>query len=162
MMSDNYRRLDDLMRRELDAVERLGAVLEEEQGVLKVRDVEGMQRVVAEKQALVAQLEVYAREREGLLKRAGFSADKAGFAAFLANAGALAAPLDGLWCRLRETLKSCQAQNLVNGQILEANRRRAQDSLAILLGKPAEQRTGTYNRNGYSSMSLGGRTFAKA
>jgi len=163
MVSDSHRRLGELMQSEIDAVGRLRAVLEREFSALKGRDVDGIERVVAEKQTLIGELERYGSERENLLKREGCTPDKLGFQAFLGRAGgAVARILSERWEHLREELKACQAQNLVNGQVLEANRRTTQQTLALLLGKPPAQQVRTYDRSGSTSLNLGTRTFAKA
>jgi len=162
MSSQYHQQLSELMQRELDTVAQLQQLLEQELTLLRQRDATALQQIAAEKGALVEQLEGYGRDRAALLGGAGYSADRAGLQAFISGAGSVTVPLSTMWEHLRQALKRCQTQNLVNGQVLEGSRRGAEQVLAILRGSAIGARTATYTRQGQTRALPGGHTFARA
>lgn len=150
-----------MMQRESEAVGRLLALLRAEEQALAERKVDEIERITGEKQALLGDLESFGQARERLLSAAGLSADREGFEALLARADTgIKSELDSAWSALRDDLAACQEQNLKNGQVLEANRRLANDVLSILLGN--RENTELYGRDGTTTQGRGNHTYAKA
>lgn len=149
-----------LLSSEQAQVAELTALLQREADALATRDSELMAAIAQEKGHLLAQLEGVARQQQGVIERAGFPAGRAGLAQLLT--AAKSAPLSAAWSELEVQLRTCQSQNQINGQILEANRRQAQQLLSILLGdgaSPAELYTAKGNTT-FSSATTQTRTKA--
>lgn len=127
------------LQRELDGMNRLEAVLGQEQDALRRRDAQALSTLAGEKQRLVDEIELPGRERQALLQ--GTAGDVGH--TLIATRPALQA----LWQELQGAVQRCQAQNQVNGILLEKGRQQAQQLLALLLGQPAQQEP-LYNARG--------------
>jgi flagella synthesis protein FlgN len=93
------------------------------------------------------QLEQLGRQREQLLKAAGFPAGKSGLEAFIANHDEQEAlPVQQLLEKLREVAKICRDNNQINGGIVNVNRQHLARALTILRGRDPE--TGAYGPGG--------------
>lgn len=160
--SEGYRRLDELMGRESECVSRLLAVLQREHDALKVRDSSVLDGVVAEKQALMAELEGCGEERFELLRQAGFMADRTGLEAYLDQAeGGLRQRLTAGWEQLQDGLRQCRAQNQTNGMLLESNRHHVKKALAVLTGGQPQD-VELYDKHGGISPGNGAHAVLKA
>ena len=149
------------MHRENDVVARLYQLLKTEFDQLSRRDIERIEETLEAKQALLSELEALSEMRYRILAENGFSADKDGHDAFINSVeGSGGDALRASWQALQQTLEDCQQQNQVNGQVLEASRRGAEQALAVLLGKDGTQPT-LYNEKGSTEPSLSGRSHIK-
>lgn len=152
-----------LLTRESAGVERLWAVLQAEHEALARRDAEALDRLVADKQQCIAELEQVGQEQRQLLEAAGLAPDRAGLETLLQRVpGGAGEALRAAWDSLHQRLAECQRQNVANGRLLEGNRRFAQQALAALLGTEGGATTELYDRGGATSLARGNRSYAKA
>lgn len=143
---------------------RLLTVLVTEHEAIARRDTDALQQAVADKQTLLAQLEVSHGCRLQLLQTAGLQAGTEGFDTLLAgcSGGQGHVELASLWTRTKTALESCQRQNQINGAVLESSRRATHRALSILLGGQAEA-SELYNQLGKATTSpFGGNRVIKA
>jgi flagellar biosynthesis/type III secretory pathway chaperone len=155
--------IQELLTRESAGVERLWVVLKSEHEALSRRDVEALDRFVAEKLQCITDLEQIGREQRQLLEMAGLVPDRTGLEALLQRVpGSTGEALRAAWQSLHQKLAMCQQQNLTNGRLLEGNRRFAQQALTALLGTDGGTVTELYDRGGATSMARGNRSYAKA
>jgi len=154
--------LGDLLQQELEAAVRLRVVLTTEHEAIARRDTDTLEQAVAEKQALLTQLEQSHKQRLALLSASGLDADPDGFATLLARCAGSGYDWSSRWEELKENLIACQRQNQVNGAVLENSRRTTHRALSILLGGQTDSPE-LYNQTGKATPSqLGGSRIIKA
>lgn len=154
--------LEQLLQQEQEAATRLFAVLKAEHEAIARRDTDTLQQVVADKQALLTQLEDSHSQRLQLMQAAGLNSDRDGFDTLLGRCTASGHDLHSSWSELKGSLTSCQRQNQLNGAVLESSRRSTHRALSILLGGQADSPE-LYNQTGKSTPSvLGGNRVIKA
>ncbi len=155
-----HEQLQFLMERENKALEELLGALEAEHEALRAAQLESLAVAVGDKQRLLVELGELEVQRASLLGRVGQPSDKAGLAAFLAEAdGTVAEKLQVSWGRTQALLDACARQNRTNGQWVDAGRKHVQQALSILSGS-AEQ-TELYDQKGSTHLPVGNRTYAK-
>lgn len=132
-------RLDEILGREIECVTALACVLEAEKEALAGRDPHALEETAKDKQCHIEELGELDRRRTELLKAAGFAADRAGLENCIQWCDA-DGPLLDRWRQLVSLLEKCRDQNLANGSLVELNRRRAEQVLAILRGQQADTR----------------------
>jgi flagella synthesis protein FlgN len=155
-------RFHHLIQNEKEQVSRLLALLKQEEAALVKRDVDGMEKAVAEKQLVIAELEKLAVERSNVLVVNGFSDDKQGFEGYLSSLDeASSSTVQQQWEELQELLRTCQHQNQANGQILESSRRNTEKALSLLIGRAGESDTRLYNEKGTTNRSIGSKSHVK-
>jgi flagellar biosynthesis/type III secretory pathway chaperone len=126
------------LQREIQAGGQLLEILRREHQALTGNDPAFLNQVVAQKGELVAVMEACGRERNGLLRGAGFGIDRAAIEQLLNRDDPQRQ--NGIqrdWARLLEIGAECQRQNLVNGIIIQAGQQQTRQALAILRGQPA-------------------------
>lgn len=117
------------------AATKLLQALESERTALTERRAADFETAVCEKQQHVAALEGVEREVRTLL-----GVPKADNIEMVLQRAGIAAghPAARLRDELRKLIAQCQRQNLINGKIIDLNRRQTQDLLGTLLGQPIQ------------------------
>jgi flagella synthesis protein FlgN len=139
--------LSAILQAELNHGAKLALILKQERDALSAAELNQIQYLTKEKQPHVVQLEQLGRQREQLLKAAGFPAGKSGLEAFIANHDEQEAlPVQQLLEKLREVAKICRDNNQINGGIVNVNRQHLARALTILRGRDPE--TGAYGPGG--------------
>jgi flagella synthesis protein FlgN len=113
--------------------QRLLELLDEEFQALGERDLARLEKLLADKQPLLAQLDQHGRQRSHLLASLQLSADRAGLLQFAERF----APGQELLERsdeLGELLEHCKEANERNGRLIRANRASVGSMLGILRG----------------------------
>lgn len=125
-----------LIQQQSECAAQLHNTLLAEAAALTARDIEAIQRHALEKSEQTGRMEQLAQEQRRLLEGAGLPFSAEGFSTFIDRlAPALAAKLHQAQQQLKTALEACQRQNLVNGNIIAANRQSAESALAILRGQ---------------------------
>lgn len=127
-------RLNELLRAEYACAGQLQSVLQAESDALQTRDLDGLERLVSEKNLIMRQLEQLTADKQRLLAEYDRGNDPAGIEACIAWCDDTGQLRRG-WQSLLKRLRNCQQQNRINGITLESNRRHAQQVLGILRGQ---------------------------
>lgn len=147
MSMNALQQLSAILQAELNHSSKLALILTQERDALSAADLNQIQYLTQQKQPHVVQLEQLARQREQLLKAAGFPAGKSGLEAFIANHSEQeASPVLQQLQKLREVAKVCRDTNQINGGIVNVNRQHLVRALTILRGRDPE--TGAYGPGG--------------
>ncbi|AOE86563.1 flagella synthesis protein FlgN [Pseudomonas sp. TCU-HL1] len=112
---------------------RLLELMDEEFQVLGERDLVRLEKLLADKQPLLAQLDQHGRQRSQLLASLQLSADRAGLEQ-LAARSPLGRDLLDRSEELGQLLDRCQSINERNGRLIRANRASVGNMLGILRG----------------------------
>jgi flagellar biosynthesis/type III secretory pathway chaperone len=131
-----YRRLEDLLDREIEAARTLAAALAAERTALTGQSPDAVQQAAADKTRILAAIEELDAERRTLCPTASIPG--------------LAATVAERWRALLELMTGCRTANEVNGHIIHVRQHQVRQLLDIVRGGPAI----TYNPQG--------KTFAKA
>ena len=86
MSMNAMQQLSSILQSELNLSSQLSQLLQQEREALKNADLNQLQLLTQQKQPHVVQLEQLGRQREQLLKAAGFPGGKAGLSLFVAHA----------------------------------------------------------------------------
>ncbi len=148
------------LREELAGARRMLEILEEEQRALKQQDLPAMEAAAQAKLAHHGEWEAMAARRNGLLRMAGFTADRDGLTACIAWCDQ-AGKLDGLWQELAALLDTCRRLNRSNGLAVELCQKQVGDALAILHGGPPAG-TPVYDASGTAAPRGEGRSLGSA
>lgn len=128
-----------IMLAELDAATSLLALLEQERQALIKSDFVTINEMNTQKQPFIVELERLGRNRDALLKMAGFPAGKQGMDAFVDNQDAATqSRLTDTLNHLKQAAKVCRSNNQINGGIVNVNRQFLVRALNILRGREAE------------------------
>lgn len=147
MSMNALQQLSSILQSELNHSSQLAQLLQQERDALKSADLEQVDYLTRQKQPHLVQLEQLGRQREQLLKAAGFPGGKSGLQAFIANHDPQQAdPVKALLARLREAAKHCRDSNQINGGIVNVNRQHLVRALTILRGRDPE--SGAYGPGG--------------
>lgn len=158
-ISDNE--LRQRLEQEAEQLELLASALEAEHEALSRNDLEGLETVIADKEARVARVQEYGEARSRLLEAAGLTVDEAGMAAALGQvAPELREPLAQTWQSIKERLQTCQRQNEINGRVVREGMRLSRQALHLLVGgdTPGSE---LYGRDGNTVGDFGSRSHAK-
>lgn len=132
----SLQQLSSILKAEEEAAAKLLTLLESERGALTTSDAEVMDDMSVKKQPFVVRLEQLNRQREEVLKVAGFPAGKDGLDAFIVNQPTIdASALKILVTKLRTTAYACREHNQINGSIVNVNRQYLQKAMSILRGR---------------------------
>lgn len=136
-------------------------LIDENQALIK-RDISAIEQYTQFKNELSETLATLTLQQHQLLTKAGLSLSRSGIDQFIASAPrAEKQRLHDTFLTLNQLLEQCQRQNLINGNIIAANRQAAEMALAILRGQ--NQRNPTlYNANGQTPPADQSSTLAKA
>lgn len=131
--------MQSIMQAELDAATSLLAILENERQALITSDFATINELNTQKQPFIIELEGLGRNREALLKMAGFPGGKQGMDAFIENQDASTqSGMLQILEKLKQTAKVCRSNNQINGGIVNVNRQFLVRALNILRGREAE------------------------
>lgn len=122
-----------LFTSDIGTAEQLLELIDAEFQALGQRDLPSLDKLLGDKQPLLAQLQQHGNERSQLLHAAGLSADREGLAA-LAARSAIGAELLARSEELSALLQRCQDANLRNGRLIRANKATVSKMLGILHG----------------------------
>ncbi|MGG2396269.1 flagella synthesis protein FlgN [Pseudomonas sp. SH1-B] len=123
----------DLFTTDIGTAEQLLELIDSEFQALTDRDLPSLDRLLSDKQPLLALLQQHGNERSRLLQDANLSADRDG----LTTLAAQSAIGDQLLARSEELstlLQRCQEANLRNGRLIRANQASVGSVLGILRG----------------------------
>jgi flagellar biosynthesis/type III secretory pathway chaperone len=136
MSASTAQQLGALLQQQTQGAAQLLQILQSENDALVKRDVENIQRLSQQKSELSAALEQLAQQQHLLLQELGLPNSAAGLNSFISSLTQnLAAQLRNKQQQLQSLLESCQRLNMVNGNIIAANRYSAETALAILRGQ---------------------------
>jgi len=136
MAITSLQQLQSLLQAEQNVTSQLLEILTEERDSLRMSDANVMDMMTVKKQPLVLQLEQLGRQREALLQREGFSVDKEGLKAFIANQTHQDAQmLNNILQDLRVMVNACRDNNQINGGIVNVNRQYVQRAMDMLRGR---------------------------
>ena len=121
------------------AAELLVCCLQNELKALNDKQYESLINIAQEKQQLVDRLDMLDNQRKQHDNSVNFS----DYLMQQDRSGKLARQ----WDSIRGTIKECQQQNIVNGQLLQRYRRLSQETINLLSGRPVNTDT-TYGPNG--------------
>lgn len=131
--------LRSTLQAEHQLAQQLADILETERNALTQANSVALDKCVHAKQPLIKQLEQLGRQRDFILKTAGFPSGKQGMEAFIINQSeneALA--LNNLLGLLKLQAGRCREHNQINGGIANLNRQYLQRALSILRGRDPE------------------------
>ncbi|WP_043888124.1 flagella synthesis protein FlgN [Methylophaga thiooxydans] len=147
MSMNAMQQLSSILQAELNLSSQLSQLLQQERDALKNAELDQITSLNQQKQPHVVQLEQLGRQREQLLKAAGFPGGKTGLEAFIANHSEPEAQhLNSLLNKLRVVAKSCREHNQINGGIVNVNRQYLVKAISILRGRDPE--TSSYGPGG--------------
>lgn len=133
-----------LFTSDIGTAEQLLELIDAEFQALGERDLPRLDKLLGDKQPLLAQLQQHGNERSQLLHCAGLSADREGLAA-LAKSSAIGVELLARSEELSALLQRCQDANLRNGRLIRANKTTVSNLLGILRGN---ETPGLYDSRG--------------
>ncbi|MBK1716730.1 flagella synthesis protein FlgN [Thiocystis violacea] len=144
----------------IEDMSRLESVMLEETRTIESRDVDGLQRAVAEKQRLVTRLEAETARQKDWIEGARLSFTPEGIEAFI-QAFDQEDRLGSRWSMLREHIRRCDQLNSDNARLIERDRRRIAATLRLLRGEDSSATT--YDPQGRTAAGgQRGRTISQA
>lgn len=136
MAITSLQQLHNILQTEQTTVSQLLELLIAERQLLIASDTDAMETMSAKKQPLVIALEKLGRQREAVLQSEGFSADKEGLEAFIANqTDKDSQALNDILQDLRKMAHACRDSNQINGGIVNVNRQYIQRAMDIMRGR---------------------------
>jgi flagellar biosynthesis protein FlgN len=136
MAMTSSQQLQKVLQAEQYTASQLLDILTAERQALMKSESDTIEKMTANKQPLTVQLEQLGRQREAILQANGFSADKEGLEAFIANQNDVEAQqLQGLLEQLRDTAHACRDNNQINGGIVNVNRQYLHRAMSVLRGR---------------------------
>lgn len=142
--------LADLIAAEADVVSAFVLLLKEEQEILKTGSADALPPVVEKKAVVTQQLAPLAANRNRLLVRAGFTADRNGVEAWLAANPGDQAVGEG-WARLQTLAAEAKELNRVNGELIRLRMQNNTQALEVLLA--AANRQDLYGADGQAAQA---------
>jgi flagellar biosynthesis/type III secretory pathway chaperone len=138
-------------------LERLSAILADEAERLKVRNIEGLDSLLADKLAALQAAELADGRRRELLVSAGYPGDAAGMRHYLAAQGDQL--LNARWEAILGLLQQVQILNEGNGRIIHRGLSQIEQMLDLLRGNDS-QSAAVYGPTGQTTRS-GGKTLSR-
>jgi len=136
MAMTSSQQLQKVLQAEQYIAAQLLGILTAERDALMRSESDTIKKMSADKQPLTVQLEQLGRQREAILKVGGFSADKEGLEAFIANQNDVDThQLQNLLQQLRDTAHACRENNQINGGIVNVNRQYLYQAMSVLRGR---------------------------
>lgn len=161
-IKDTDQTMEQVLLLQIAAAEKMAQALINENQALIKRDASAIENHTRTKNELSDVLATLTLQQQKLLTQAGLSLSRAGIDKFIAAAPQTQKKgLQDTFHRLHQLLEQCQQQNLINGNIISANRQAAEMALAILRGHHQPGPT-LYNANGQTPSADQGNTLAKA
>ena len=136
MSASTAQQLGTLLQQQTQGATQLLQILQSENDALVKRDIENIQHLSQQKSEQSTTLEQLAQQQSQLLQALGLPCSSEGLNRFISGLTQnLATQLRKKQQQLQTLLESCQRLNLVNGNIIAANRYSAETALAILRGQ---------------------------
>lgn len=141
------------------ALQRLAELLAEETDRLKVRNIDGLDQLLAAKLEALQAANGVDQQRRRCLTDAGYDADETGMRRYLADQGDH--ELDARWQAALQLLQRVRALNEGNGRIIHRGLADIEQLLGVLRGDGGQAAT-TYGRTGQTKTSATGKTLSRA
>ncbi|MEJ2687888.1 MAG: flagellar protein FlgN [Gammaproteobacteria bacterium] len=154
------RRISPLMEAELACSDALLASLVSEREALAAGDAARIQSEATAKAEKVERLETLERQRTDLVRQAGYEPSDPSQMEACLRACDPPGTLARTWSSVLERMRRCQAENLVNGGIIELSRRHAERALHVLRGEAPDP--DVYQSSGNMASANGRRPLGKA
>lgn len=139
MSSTMAQQLGTLLQQQIQGAEQLQQILKSENDALVKRDFDVIQQLSQKKSEQSTRLEHLGQQQRQLLQMAGYAYSHEGINSFINSlASNLATELRKKQRQLQTLLEECQKLNMVNGNIIAANKHSAETALAILRGQFAD------------------------
>jgi len=135
-----------ILKQQIDAASALQDLLSQERDALESRDLEAFDKIVANKQTLVSQLDDLERRRNALVKQAGYAGEPEKFDQYL-TAEDQDSSLTSQAEQLKSILSECFQLNRINAGMVELSYHYLNQSLAVLRGTEGTQKN-TYGPQG--------------
>lgn len=152
----DWQQLYTSFEQDLATTQQLHTRLEQERKALESRDYDQFQKIIGEKQTLLALLESHVKRRQQWLTKAGFSDDRQALEAARQQAPNVA----NLWLKLEQQWQQCQQLNEVNERIAKRTKIVVGQILDVLRGKANQPHL--YTEKGNTQISGEGRTISNA
>lgn len=154
----NAEELQTLLSQDIEACERLIALLGDEREALKNRDHKALETVIRAKAEQLSHLENSARTRGLWAQSVNRSANSDQvWQQIIADQ---APDVAESWARLKELLDVCRTENEINGKVLSRNQKTFNRLLSILRGQTAS--TNLYTSKGGKNASMPGHRLGEA
>lgn len=155
--------MNDVLDKEILALDRLIEILIQEFHNLKNKDTVAAQKLLAEKQHLLSQIDNLTNDHEYLLLGEKLPNTGKSMSAYLnKQQGHNKLKLSEKWHYLVKRLEECRALNHRNGQYINLSRDFVQQALATLRGQPhRSSATVCYEATGKSGATLDGKSIGK-
>lgn len=154
--------LEMLLRDMYEALTELNLVLDTEHQALKDTDMEKLSQAAVDKERLSHKIEQQEQSRSQFLGRFQAASDNAAMIEFIERYGADSTEsLLSLWQMVEELAVNCDAQNRVNGIVIDNTKRQTQAALAILRGQFGVE-DNLYDADGSSVAQKNNSTLARA
>lgn len=147
-----------LIEAQTETLTALVELLDAETKRLTSHDIDGLDRLLADKLAALEKLERLERERQAVLRQAGFEATPAGMQAYLEDVGDPV--LSRVWDALKAQLTRVQLGNEANGSVIRRSLHQLQSQLALLRGDSGG--ADLYGPGGGTETQSGGREISRA
>lgn len=141
------------LAQEIEAADRLVALLKQEQEHLIKADIEGLTALTEKKTEAVGKMSELAMMRHRSLADAGLPANEEGMQQWMKRKAA--APASSDWSRLLELMRSAQELNRTNGILINTHLSRNQSALGVL--QQNAQSGSFYGPNGQATAKPAGR-----
>lgn len=136
MAMTSSKQLQSILQAEQHVSAQLLEIMMAERSALIESDTDVISEMSEKKQPLVLQLEQLARHRDSVLQAEGFTTDKEGLAAFIANQTQQdEVALNTVMSQLKKTANECRENNQINGGIVNVNRQHLQRAMSIFRGR---------------------------
>jgi flagella synthesis protein FlgN len=149
------------LEREIEAITRLLEKLREEHAALRANDADRIEAIVESKGRVLAELDAVGKERDHLMKQAGFDPHRESDRGLPLSTGTQRIEIMRAWRRLLELGEQCIQQNAVNGALIQSGLRHARQMIAVLRGQPPDEHP-SYGPGGDVTVGTGARTLGKA
>lgn len=150
--------INSVLRQEIDLSNKLLDTLQSENQALSNNNFDAMQQTAFDKQQIIDTLDSLGRQRESLLRNAGYSGDKVGMYNFIRQGSS---DLDKNWQQLVSIASKCRRQNEINGIIISAASRHTTNALRMLKGQQPSEKV-RYGSKGEAISSSCSNPIAKA
>jgi flagellar biosynthesis/type III secretory pathway chaperone len=147
---------DRFLQIDIDLSQQLLDTLRKERQSLETREYAHFEELLGTKAQLLAALEQNTNTRRHWLQHQGFT-DEAGS---LRGARAAAPEVAARWEQAAELWRECQTANQINEQVCRRTQVVVENVLDVLRGQHGQK--ATYNAQGQSQRSIGGRTITSA
>ncbi len=162
MILHTAQQINNLLQQQIYGTELLEQILKIESDNLVKRNYDAIQKLNQKKSEQSIAIEVLSQQQRQLLERSGFSYSPEGMNEFVGNlAPASATQLQKKQQQLQMVLERCQKLNMINGNIIAANKHTTETALAILRGQRTPESL-VYSAGGHAVISSPSKPVIKA